>query len=301
MIQTVPSLALLALMMVLLGGLIGFWPAFLALLLYSILPILSNTLAGLRGVDPALTEATRGLGMSDRQMLWQVELPLAAPVILGGIRTATVLAVGTATLATPVGGESLGNYIFAGFATLNHTSTLFGCVAAALLAVVLDQLVRLLEVAARRLACTASGTLLLLVVAGMYEPVSRWLGGSNRGVVASAAFNEQYTLSHAMSEKLEAAGFRPERRQGMGYGVQHLALQRGEVDCMVAWFAKSFPPPSRFCASGEPSAKVVNRVENGAACAASDPDAGDVAVLRQLPQVAGRDAQGLGRIARPKG
>lgn len=238
-IQTVPSLALLALMMVLLGGLIGFWPAFLALLLYSILPVLSNTLAGLRGVDPALTEAARGLGMSARQMLWRVELPLAAPVILGGIRTATVLAVGTATLATPVGGQSLGNYIFAGFATLNHTSTLFGCVAAALLAVVLDQLVRLLEVAARRrsrrLAFAASGALLLLVAGGLYEPVTRWLGGSNRVVVASAAFNEQYTLSHAMSEKLEAAGFRPERRQGMGYGVQHLALQRGEVDCMVAY------------------------------------------------------------------
>ena len=65
--------------------------------------------------------------MSDRQMLWRVELPLAAPVILGGVRTATVLAVGTATLATPVGGQSLGNYIFEGLSTLNHTATAFGC------------------------------------------------------------------------------------------------------------------------------------------------------------------------------
>src|SRR5262245_10776458 len=116
-LQTVPTLALLVLMVPLLGGLIGFWPAFVALTLYSILPILANTVIGIRGVDPALIEAARGLGMSDRQMLRRVQLPLAAPVIISGIRTATVLVVGTATLATPVGGESLGNYIFAGLAT----------------------------------------------------------------------------------------------------------------------------------------------------------------------------------------
>ena len=90
-VQTVPSLALLALMVPLLGGLIGFWPALLALVLYSLLPILANTIAGLRGVDPALIEAARGLGLSPRQMLRRVELPLAAPVILSGVRTATVL------------------------------------------------------------------------------------------------------------------------------------------------------------------------------------------------------------------
>src|SRR5437588_503018 len=87
-IQTVPSLALLALMVPLLGGMIGFVPAFIALTLYSILPILANTIIGIRGVDPVLTEAARGLGMSDRQMLFRVELPLAAPVIIAGIRTA---------------------------------------------------------------------------------------------------------------------------------------------------------------------------------------------------------------------
>ena len=101
-------------------------------------------------MDPALIEAARGLGMSERQMLFRVQLPLAAPVIIGGIRTATVLVVGTATLVTPVGGESLGNYIFSGLESMNPAVTVFGCVAAALLAVVMDQLVRLLEVAARR-------------------------------------------------------------------------------------------------------------------------------------------------------
>jgi hypothetical protein len=89
-------------MMVLLGGLTGFWPAFLALVLYSVLPILANTVIGIRGIDPALTEAARGQGMDDRQMLWRVELPLAAPVIIGGVRTATVLVVGTAMAVIPI-------------------------------------------------------------------------------------------------------------------------------------------------------------------------------------------------------
>ena len=149
-IQTVPSLALLAVMVIVLQGLIGFWPAFIALTLYSVLPILANTVIGLRGVDATLIEAARGLGMSERQMLFRVQLPLALPVIIGGIRTATVLVVGTATLVTPVGGESLGNYIFSGLESMNPASTVFGCVVAALLAVGMDQLVRLLELAARR-------------------------------------------------------------------------------------------------------------------------------------------------------
>src|SRR4030095_5794220 len=113
-VQTIPSLALLALMVPLLGGMIGFMPAFLAMTLYSILPILANTVIGIRGIDPVLIEAACGLGMSGRQMLRRVQLPLAARVIIGGIRTATVLVVGTATLVTPVGGKSLGNYIFGG-------------------------------------------------------------------------------------------------------------------------------------------------------------------------------------------
>ena len=86
--------------------------------MYSILPILANTIVGIRGVEPALIEAARGLGMNHRQMLLRVQLPLAAPVILAGVRTATVLVVGTATLVTPVGGRSLGNYIFAGLESL---------------------------------------------------------------------------------------------------------------------------------------------------------------------------------------
>ena len=178
-VQTVPSLALLVLMVPLLGGVIGFLPAFVALTLYSILPILANTIVGIRGVDPTLIEAARGLGMSDRQMLFRVQLPLAAPVIISGIRTATVLVVGTATLVTPVGGVSLGNYIFGGLETLDYVATVFGCVFAAVLAIVLDQLIRLLEVAARRrnrpLALAGTAGLLLVLAGGLYGPVGQAL------------------------------------------------------------------------------------------------------------------------------
>jgi osmoprotectant transport system permease protein len=235
-LQTVPTLALLVLMVPLLGGLIGFWPAFVALTLYSILPILANTVIGIRGVDPALVEAARGLGMSEGQMLRRVQLPLAAPVIIAGIRTATVLVVGTATLATPVGGSSLGNYIFSGLEMNNMTSTIFGCVFAAGLAVGLDQLVRLLEIAARkrsRRLAIVSGTVLVLVFAGgLYAPVTR-LFAPPAPVVASAPFTEQHILSEVLAGKLHQAGLRADQRQGMGETIQFLALRHNQIDCCV--------------------------------------------------------------------
>jgi osmoprotectant transport system permease protein len=235
-VQTVPSLALLVLMVPLLGGAIGFLPAFVALTLYSVLPILANTIVGIRGVDPTLTEAARGLGMNGRQMLVRVQLPLAAPVIISGIRTATVLVIGTATLVTPVGGVSLGNYIFGGLETLNYVATVFGCVLAALLAIVLDQLIRLLEVSARRrsrpLALAGAAGLLLVLAGGLYGPVAR-LFAPPALVVANAPFTEQHILSEVLKSNLEAAGFPVDQRQGMAEGVQFLALRRGQIDCCV--------------------------------------------------------------------
>jgi osmoprotectant transport system permease protein len=236
-IQTVPSLALLALMVYVLGGLIGFWPAFIALTLYSLLPILVNTVIGIRGVSPLYVEAARGLGMSERQMLFRVQLPLAAPVIIGGIRTATVLVVGTATLVTPVGGESLGNYIFGGLESMNPLSTVFGCVIAALLAVLMDQLVRQVEVASRdrsrRRAWVGVVGLLLVFGAGLAPPVARLFDRRPVAVVASGPFTEQHILGDVLALQLEARGFRADRRQGMSEGIQIEALRHNQVDCMV--------------------------------------------------------------------
>jgi osmoprotectant transport system permease protein len=235
-VQTVPSLALLVLMVPLLGGTIGFAPAFVALTLYSVLPILANTVVGIQGVDPALVEAARGLGMTERQLLFRVQLPLAAPVIIGGIRTATVLVVGTATLITPVGGMSLGNYIFSGLEMNNMTATVFGCVLAAVLAVVMDQLVRLLEVASRRrdsrLVWIALGGLLLVLGTSLYGPAARLLSPP-RPIIASAPFTEQHILSEVLKEKLQEAGFGVDQRQGMGETIQFLALRSNKVDCCV--------------------------------------------------------------------
>ena len=162
-IQTIPSLALLAIMVPALAAVstltatafgvelrsIGYAPALVALSLYSILPILRNTVTGIESVDRSLIEAARGVGMTDRQMLLRVELPLAMPVVVAGVRTATVWVVGTATLSTPVGATSLGNYIFSGLQTRNQTAVLVGCVAAALLALLLDNVIRCLEIGIR--------------------------------------------------------------------------------------------------------------------------------------------------------
>ena len=153
-IQTVPSLALLAIMVPLLATFnfqsIGFLPAFIGLTLYGILPILRNTVTGIANVDPALLDAAKAVGMTPSQQLYRVELPIAMPMIIAGLRTATAWTVGVATLSTPVGATSLGNYIFSGLQTRNHTSVLIGCVAAAILALVLDGLVRGLEISVRK-------------------------------------------------------------------------------------------------------------------------------------------------------
>src|SRR5262249_15313422 len=124
---------------------LGFLPALLALTLYSMLPVLRNTITGLEGVDPAAKMAARGVGMTPWQSLTLVELPVAAPVIMAGIRTAAVWVIGTATLSTPVGQTSLGNYIFTGLQTENWVFVLFGCVAAGGLALVIDRLLALVE------------------------------------------------------------------------------------------------------------------------------------------------------------
>lgn len=236
-IQTIPSLALLALMVPLLKGMIGFVPAFIALTLYSILPILANTIIGIKGVDSALTEAARGLGMNNRQMLFRVELPLAAPVIISGIRTATVLVVGTAVLAAEVGEPTLGSYIFEGLNTRNHLSTVFGCVVAALLAVVMDQIIHILELSARRrdrrLAWIGAAGLLLVVGGGLYRPVSKLIDRAEHVKIASGPFTEQHILSEVLARTVSEHGFKPDQRKNMGETIQFDALRQSKVDCCV--------------------------------------------------------------------
>jgi osmoprotectant transport system permease protein len=145
-VQTIPSLALFGLLIPLpfIGG-IGMRTALVALTLYSLLPVLRNTVVGIAGVDPAVREAGRGLGMTDGQLLRRVELPLAASVILAGIRLATVIGIGLATIAAAIGAGGLGVFIFRGVAMLDNRTILAGALPAAALALAADAILGAVE------------------------------------------------------------------------------------------------------------------------------------------------------------
>lgn len=138
-VQTIPSLALFGFLIPIpfIGG-IGARTAIVALVLYSLLPIIRNTFTGISGVDPAIREAGRGMGMTDNQLLWQVELPLAMGVIFAGIRVATVIAVGVATIAAAIGAGGLGMFIFRGVSMVDSRLILAGAIPAAALALAAD-------------------------------------------------------------------------------------------------------------------------------------------------------------------
>ncbi|GAK40532.1 proline/glycine betaine ABC transporter permease protein [Paenibacillus sp. TCA20] len=142
-LQTIPSLAMLGFMIPFFG--IGMNTAIVALFLYSLLPIIRNTYTGITDVDPAVIEAARGMGMTDMQILFRVQLPLALSVMMAGIRTATVINVGTATLAAFIGAGGLGEFIFLGIQRNIDALTLLGAIPAALLALIIDYVLGLVE------------------------------------------------------------------------------------------------------------------------------------------------------------
>ena len=240
-IQTIPALALLAVMVPLLSGLglpgIGPLPAFLALVLYSLLPILRNTVAGLHEIDPAVVEAARAVGMTQRQRLVQVELPLALPVILAGVRTATVWTVGMATLSTPVGAPSLGNFIFGGLQTRNTAALLTGCVGAAALALILDGLVRAIGqalVARRRASLLASLGALLALGAWAWAVDAQRGSGGRPVLVGAKTFTEQYVLVEVLGDTVRLPSGREARTlTSLGSTVAFDALRRNEIDLYV--------------------------------------------------------------------
>jgi osmoprotectant transport system permease protein len=247
-VQTVPGLALLALFYPLLLALaslslawfgfsfsaFGFLPAVLALALYSMLPVLRNTITGLNGVDPTILEAAQGVGMTGLQSLVSVELPLALPVMMAGIRTAAVWVIGTATLSTPIGQTSLGNYIFAGLQTQNWVFVLFGCLAAALLALVVDQLLAAIEAGlrlrSRTRAMLGGAGIAALLAATLVPTLAR---APSTYVVGAKTFTEQYVLAALISQRLQAAGLSAATREGLGSNVIYGALVSGDIDVYV--------------------------------------------------------------------
>ncbi|QAY76247.1 ABC transporter permease/substrate-binding protein [Sphingosinicella sp. BN140058] len=246
LIQTVPTLALLALFypaLLLIGSAtrlpvpaLGFLPALLALTLYALLPILRNGVAGLTGLDRSVLEAADAVGMTGRQRLLQVELPLSAPVLLAGIRTAAIWTIGAATLATTVGQPSLGNLIFSGLQTENWVRVLVGCGAAAALAILVDALLAMVEsgVAKRSPARMAiAATLLVLGAALALMPAAGGASERRPVVVGAKNFAEQYILANAMAQRLGSAGFPTLQREDLGSAVAYRALAAGDIDVYV--------------------------------------------------------------------
>ncbi|RIL71147.1 ABC transporter permease subunit [Staphylococcus devriesei] len=168
-LQTIPSLALLGLMIPIFG--IGRVPAVIALVVYALLPILRNTYTGIQEVDPSLIEAAKGIGMKPIRRLTKVELPIAMPVIMAGIRTAMVLIIGTATLAALIGAGGLGDLILLGIDRNNTSLILIGAIPAALLAIVFDLILRYVEKLSYKKILITTGVIILIILLAIVVPL----------------------------------------------------------------------------------------------------------------------------------
>ena len=249
-VQTVPALALLALffpLLVLLRNLtglpvpsLGLLPSLLALALYALLPLLRGGAGGLAAVPDSVRDAARAIGMDPLERLFHVELSLAAPVVMGGVRTAAVWTIGAATLATMVGQESLGDLIFAGLQLQDWQQVLLGCVAAAALALIVDGALGWCQrgIAERRWAPAAKGLVLLgLLAAG----VTGWWLQSRPAtqvrpvLIGTKTFSEQYILAELIAADLRTAGQPTDVRSGLGSGIafkslpQFIAILKGNL------------------------------------------------------------------------
>lgn len=243
-LQTVPSLALFGFLIPLpfIGG-IGARSAVVALVVYSLLPVIRNTVTGVEGVDRSVREAATAIGMTGGQILRQVELPLAAPVILAGVRVATVISVGVATIAAAIGAGGLGTYIFRGLRQNDNGLILAGAIPAALLALAADAGFGLLEKrfdvrrrvarggrrvssAVRRVAWAA--LVLMLFAGGGFALWNR--AGRADFVVGSKDFTESVILAEMLAQTLEARGLKIERRYELGGQLTHDSLVAGKID-----------------------------------------------------------------------
>ena len=242
-LQTVPSLALFGLLIPipLIGG-IGAKTAIIALALYAFLPVIRNTVTGISGVDAKVREAAVAMGMTDRQILRQVELPLAAPVILTGVRIAVVISVGVATIAAAVGAGGLGTYIFRGLRQNDNNLLLAGALASAILALACDFALGQFEksfefqnraASGRRKLIAAGAFGLILFIFGL----SFWTGANDQAAgspqkirVGSKDFTESVILAEILAQMLERRGIAVERQFELGGNLAHDALLSDQTD-----------------------------------------------------------------------
>ncbi|MBS3821087.1 MAG: ABC transporter permease subunit [Planctomycetes bacterium] len=264
-LQTVPSLAMLALLLILTSQ-TGFLPAWISLTLYALLPIVRNTVTGLEGVPDSSVEAARGVGMTAGQRLRLVELPLALPVIVAGLRTAAVISVGIATLAAFIGAGGLGVFIFRGLSMQKPSLLLFGAIPAAILALIVDGVIwagewasrpvrQSMSSVARSLRPVAIALPLGLIAFGLatnfVELDYGAAGGRTRGELAattgtvtigSKEFGEQLLLGEMMAQVIEAkTNLQVDRQFGLGGTlVCHEALRRDEIDLYAEYTGTGF-------------------------------------------------------------
>ena len=241
--QTIPSLALLGFLLPLpfVGG-IGPRTALVALILYALLPIVRTTVTGIREIDPAVIEAGTAMGMTSRQLLWMVELPLAMPSIVAGVRVATVIGVGTATIAAAIGAGGLGEYIFRGLSMVDTTTILAGAVPAAGLALLADGLLAWLERRMRHGRATpagvarVAGSAIVILTVGT-AAASVWARGGPVVTVGSKNFTEQVILGELVAQAIEhEGGLRVVRKLNLGGTfICDRGLRSGELDAYIEY------------------------------------------------------------------
>jgi len=264
-VQTIPSLAMFGFLLPLplIGGL-GARVAIVVLILYALLPVLRTTIAGIRGVDPVLVEAGTALGMTPRQLLWRVQLPLAVPSIVAGIRVAAVIGVGTATIAAAVGAGGLGEYIFRGLSMVDATVILAGAIPAAALALAVDGSLLLAERALRghrRGRRTAVASLALLAAAIVGLSAYRARPEAHDVIrVGSKNFTEQIVLGEIVAQQLERAGFTVQRRLNLGGTfICDQALRSGDIDVYVEYSGTADTAVFKDAVDTDP-ARVLERI-----------------------------------------
>ena len=240
-VQTVPSLAMFGFLLPvpLVGG-VGARAALVVLILYGILPIVRTTIAGLRSIDPAILEAGVALGMTDRQRLRLVELPLALPSIVAGVRVAAVVGVGSATIAAAIGAGGLGEYIYRGLSMVDTTVILAGAIPAAALALAVDGLLLWTEHALARRRHRPTGARLAAVAVAIALVLAMSASAARRSsgaiVVGSKNFTEQLILGELVAQALERAGLAVERRLNLGGTlICERALTTGDIDLYVEY------------------------------------------------------------------
>lgn len=241
--QTIPSLALLGFLLPLpfVGG-IGPRTALVALSIYALLPIMRTTVTGIGGIDPSVLEAGAAMGMTSRQLLWLVELPLALPAIIAGVRVATVIGVGTATIAAAIGAGGLGEYIFRGLSMVDTTMILAGAIPAAALALAADGLLAWVAYRIRagrmRTARVATGALVVLLLVTVLSTVDYARSASTAVVVVgSKNFTEQVILGELVAQTVERdGGVRVIRKLNLGGTfVCDRAIRTGDLDVYIEY------------------------------------------------------------------